>query len=147
MQELLDRAQEDRAAGLAFSVAVAEFADAAGRESVTLGDGNAPSRREDDGAVTDEPRPTASVPSLEPCGGDLPPCWVAQKESGGSYTAYNPTGCGGRGCYGKWQFSGEWAGKLGLPEDLATATPEQQDAAARELWRNGAGCSNWGACG
>lgn len=80
------------------------------------------------------------------CGGDLPPCYVMQRESGGSYTAFNPTGCGGSSCYGKWQFSGEWAGKLGLPADLSQATPEQQDTAARILWNNGAGCSNWGAC-
>ncbi len=84
--------------------------------------------------------------SLQPCGGDLPPCHVKQRESGGNYNAINPTGCGGRGCFGAWQFSGEWACKLGLPCDLATATPEQQDEAARILWRGGAGCSNWAAC-
>lgn len=78
------------------------------------------------------------------CGGDLPPCYVMERESGGSYSAYNPTGCGGNGCYGKWQFSGAWAGKLGLPADIASATPEQQDEAARQLYAGGAGCSNWG---
>lgn len=84
---------------------------------------------------------------LEPCGGgDYPPCSVVQRESRGSYTAINPTGCGGYGCFGKWQFSGEWAGKLGLPVDIAAATPAQQDEAARELWSGGAGCSNWAAC-
>ena len=92
--------------------------------------------------------PAAPVPNVigDACGGDLPPCSVKARESGGDYNAYNPTGCGGRGCYGAWQFSGEWAGKLGLPLDLSTATPEQQDAAARALWANGAGCSNWDAC-
>lgn len=84
--------------------------------------------------------------SLEPCGGDLPPCSVKMRESGGNYSAINPTGCGGKGCYGAWQFSGEWAGKLGLPADLASATPEQQDNAARLLWDGGRGCSNWAAC-
>lgn len=77
---------------------------------------------------------------------DLPPDWVIQRESGGDYAAFNPTGCGGAGCYGRYQFSGEWAGKLGLPADLSTATPAQQDAAARELWNGGAGCGNWDAC-
>lgn len=81
--------------------------------------------------------------ALEPCGGDLPSCSIVARESGGDYNAVNPTGCGGNGCYGKYQFSGAWAGRLGLPLDLRTATPAQQDAAARELWRNGAGCSNW----
>jgi hypothetical protein len=81
-----------------------------------------------------------------PCDGDLPPCAVAQRESGGDYGAFNPNGCGGHACYGKWQFSGAWAGKLGLPLDIASATPAQQDAAARALWAGGAGCSHWAAC-
>lgn len=84
--------------------------------------------------------------SLQPCGGDLPPCYVKQRESGGNYGAVNWSGCGGRGCFGAWQFSGEWAGKLGLPLDLTQATPAQQDEAARILWNHGAGCSNWSAC-
>lgn len=94
------------------------------------------------------PAAPTTNPSLAPCGGtDYPPCYVAARESGGSYSAYNPGGCGGNGCYGKWQFSGAWAGRLGLPTNLAAATPAQQDAAARALWAHGAGCSNWAACG
>lgn len=87
----------------------------------------------------------AAPSSLYPCGGDLPSCYIVARESGGSYSAYNPSGCGGNGCYGKYQFSGAWAGKLGLPFDLSTATPQQQDDAARALWNHGAGASNWGA--
>jgi len=97
------------------------------------------------GASPDNPTSVAPATSSG-CGGDLPPCYVKQRESGGNYGAYNPTGCGGAGCYGAWQFSGEWAGKLGLPSDLSQATPAQQDEAARQLWNGGAGCSNWGAC-
>lgn len=101
----------------------------------------------DQGASIVLPPPATISPSLEPCGGtDYPPCYVAARESGGDYGAYNPHGCDGHGCYGKWQFSGAWACRLGLPCDLATATPEQQDNAARILWNGGAGCSNWGAC-
>lgn len=88
-------------------------------------------------------------PSLQPCGGAYPPCWVAQRESHGDYNAFNATGCysnGRSGCYGKWQFGWFWGGKLGLPEDLSQATPAQQDQAALELWNGGAGCSNWAAC-
>jgi hypothetical protein len=99
--------------------------------------------------VSNPSGPTTDYSSMEPCGGDLPPCWVKSRESGGNYGAFNPTGCvwkGGRGCWGAWQFGGFWSGKLGLPLDLSTATPEQQDAAARELWAGGAGCSNWNAC-
>lgn len=81
-----------------------------------------------------------------PCDGDLPPCWRVQIESHGTWNAYNPTGCSGTGCYGPYQFGGFWAGKLGLPSDLTTATHEQWVTAARILWDNGAGCSNWDAC-
>jgi hypothetical protein len=95
-------------------------------------------------AVAVAPGPAPTSPG--PCGGDYPPCQVAQRESGNSYTAINPGGCGGQGCYGRWQFSGAWAGKLGLPLDLTQATPQQQDEAARLLWNHGAGCSNWSSC-
>lgn len=101
--------------------------------------------------TTAAPETTESVirswpSSFQPCGGAYPPCSVVENESGGDYGAYNPGGCGGRGCFGKWQFSGEWACRLGLPCDLASATPQQQDEAARILWNGGAGCSNWSAC-
>lgn len=89
--------------------------------------------------------PTTSVGTV-PCGGDLPPCWRVTIESRGQWDAYNPTGCGGNGCYGPYQFSGAWAGKLGLPSNLALTTHAQWVEAARELWANGAGCSNWSAC-
>ena len=96
--------------------------------------------------ATTRPRPDVHSATLEPCGGDLPPCEVKRRESGGRYDAYNPRGCvtdRGRGCYGAWQFSHEWACKLGLPCDLTEATPEQQDDAARILWDGGRGCGNW----
>jgi hypothetical protein len=82
-----------------------------------------------------------------PCDGDLPPCWrIIGTESGGRWDAYNPGGCGGAGCWGPYQFSGEWAGKLGLPTDLTQTTKEQWVNAARALYANGAGCSNWDTC-
>lgn len=94
--------------------------------------------------------PTGKV-SDQPCGGtDYPPCWrvgINGTESGGRYDAYNPTGCSGTGCFGKYQFGGFWAGKLGLPIDIARASPWEQDNAARILWDKGRGCGNWSACG
>lgn len=97
--------------------------------------------------LVSNPNPPQYPASYQPCGGtDYPPCYRVQSESRGDYNAYNPTGCGGRGCYGKWQFSGEWACKLGLPCDLRFATPAEQDNAARLLWNHGTGCSNWSAC-
>lgn len=90
--------------------------------------------------------PDSSGPVGYPCGGDLPPCWVLDRESGYNdgdpYTydihAYNPTGCGGRGCYGKWQCD---------PRSCdGTGTEAEQDASARALWDGGRGCSHWAAC-
>ena len=82
----------------------------------------------------------ASVPSSGRCGGDLPPCCVMMRESGGSLTAQNPTSTAS----GKWQFiNGTWGGYGGYAE--AWMAPESvQDARARELWAGGAGASHWG---
>lgn len=85
-------------------------------------------------------RRTMRAAGVHPCGPefDLPPCWVMQRESGGDPNAYNPTGCGGRGCRGKWQCD---------PRTCSgTGTEEEQDAEARALWNHGAGCSHWSAC-
>lgn len=86
------------------------------------------------------------------CGGTLPPCWVLQRESRGRYDAVNPTGCGGRGCYGGWQFDPRtWDAtvrRMGRPDLVGQylASPDDQDAAAAYLWAGGAGCSHWAAC-
>lgn len=94
------------------------------------------------------PTPPASAdPSRAPCDGDLPPCWrIIGIESGGRWDAHNYGGCEGHDCWGPYQFSGSWAGKLGLPLDLWTTTHDQWVAAARALWNGGAGCGNWSAC-
>lgn len=92
--------------------------------------------------------PSAAVPgaSLSPCGGDLPPCYVKQRESGGDYRAVNPGGCSGRSCGGAWQFDpNTWNGYGGY-QFAQDAPPEVQDAKARELWNGGAGCGHWAAC-
>ena len=82
-------------------------------------------------------------------------------ESGGDPTAVNWTGCGGRGCYGKWQFDpvtfipgctvSKWnAGTCGTYQgyQFANEAPEDvQDARAREIYDNGRGCSHWNVCG
>lgn len=87
------------------------------------------------------PAPVAA-PSTGRCGGDLPPCWVMMRESGGNIRAQNPSSSAS----GKWQFiSSTWAGFGGYAE--AYLAPESvQDAKARQLWANGAGCGHWGAC-
>lgn len=98
--------------------------------------------------------PTTVLAEPEPvyesgaCGGDLPPCWVMEAESGpgGNPTAVNESGCDGTGCFGKWQVAlGTWNGYGGYSRaDLA---PESvQDDFARDLWDHGAGCGAWNAC-
>jgi hypothetical protein len=85
------------------------------------------------------------------CGGDLPPCWVLARESKGDLTVWNG-GChdgpcpGGSMASGKWQFlRSTWAGYGGYL-DAADAPEDVQDARAREVWADGAGCSHWQAC-
>ena len=74
------------------------------------------------------------------------------RESGGDPNAVNPTGCGGEGCYGKWQFSASTyravARAMGRTDLLNTFLPPEvdQDAMARYLWAGGAGCAHW-SCG
>jgi hypothetical protein len=80
------------------------------------------------------------------CGGSLPPCSVMRRESGGDPTAVNATGCGGRGCYGKWQFDPLTSQALGYPGTMDQYAESVQDEAARTLYADGAGCSHWGAC-
>lgn len=76
------------------------------------------------------------------CGGDLPPCYVMRRESGGNIRAKNPRSSAS----GKWQFiDSTWAGFGGYAH--ASDAPESvQDALARRLWAGGAGCSHWSAC-
>ncbi len=77
------------------------------------------------------------------CGGDLPPCWVMMRESGGDPTIWNRQGSGASG---KWQFMpGTWAGYGGYAH-AAYAPESVQDDKARLVWAGGAGCFHWSAC-
>ena len=80
------------------------------------------------------------------CGGSLPSCSVMQAESGGNPNLVYPAGCGGRGCYGKWQFDPRTSQSLGYDRPMNEYPESVQDEAARRLWANGAGCSHWAAC-
>lgn len=76
------------------------------------------------------------------CGGDLPPCYVMERESGGNIRAQNPTSTAS----GKWQdLDSTWNGYGGYAH--AKDAPEPvQDEFNRALYDGGAGCSHWNAC-
>jgi len=88
------------------------------------------------------PTYASSSSGLGDCGGSLPPCYVKARESGGSYSAQNPTSSAS----GAWQFlDSTWNGYGGYAR-AADAPPAVQDARAAQVWAGGAGCSNWSAC-
>lgn len=77
-----------------------------------------------------------------PCGGDLPPCYVLKRESGGNPAAHNPSSSAS----GLWQFlDTTWAGFGGYARAM-DAPASVQNEKARIVWAGGAGCSNWSAC-
>lgn len=104
-------------------------------------------------ASVSRPRPTDMVGVQ--CGGDLPPCWVLKRESGGDPRIWNgrcymPTGsygqCGRSSASGLWQFlRSTWAG-FGGYVNAADAPVEVQNEKARQVWAGGRGCSHWAAC-
>lgn len=94
-------------------------------------------------SYTPDPAPSSPSYGTGACGGDLPPCYVMERESGGDTTIYNHEGSGASG---KWQFMyGTWDGYGGY-ENAADAPEYVQDQKAREVWAGGAGCSAWSAC-
>lgn len=90
--------------------------------------------------------PVGAVGGSGACGGWLPPCWVMMRESGGNPQAVNWGGCGGRNCYGKWQFDPRTSQGLGYPGVMTDYSETVQDEAAGTLWANGRGCAAWSAC-
>ena len=72
-------------------------------------------------------------------GGGCVPDYIVQRESGGDYTAENPTSTAS----GKYQFlDGTWNGYGGY-QHASDAPPAVQDAKACEVWDNGNGASHW----
>jgi hypothetical protein len=76
------------------------------------------------------------------CGGDLPPCYVMERESGGDPTAENPISTAS----GKWQALDTTWNHWGGYSHASFAPVDVQDAFARWLWDGGRGCSHWEAC-
>lgn len=80
------------------------------------------------------------------------PDYICYRESRYNPWAVNPTGCSGRGCYGKYQFDPRtWdavARSMGRWDLVGNYLPAEadQDAVASYLWAGGRGCSHWAAC-
>lgn len=111
-------------------------------------------------------RPTYQAASVGTgrCGGDLPPCHVMLRESGGDIRRWNGHKADGSPCYapvgwrgrvapdcpgasssasGKWQFvRGTWANHRGYL-NAADAPEWVQDEKARQVWNGGKGASHW----
>lgn len=93
-----------------------------------------------------------------PCGDDLPPCYVLRRESmmatdpprvwnGNCYMPVGSLGqCGRSTASGLWQVLRSTWKRFGGYVNAADAPVEVQNDFARQLWRNGAGCSHWSAC-
>lgn len=108
-------------------------------------------------APTTPPPPPPSSVGAGACGGDLPPCYVLQRESGGDPRIWNggchaPVGhrgmspCGVSSASGLWQFvRGTWGGYGGYV-NAADAPASVQNERARQLWAGGQGCGHWSAC-
>jgi hypothetical protein len=93
------------------------------------------------------PASTAAVASPGQGGGGsgcVLPDYICERESGHDYGAVNPTGCGGRGCFGMYQFDPRTYAGAGCEGTAQTATPAQQDACASKVYAGGAGAGHWG---
>lgn len=132
--------------GLATQAAMADWFEAVAPTTTTT---TAPRRRREPEPIAEVQISTATE-SIDgtgsvngyPCGGDLPPCYVLRRESGGNPTAQNPHSSAS----GLWQFiDSTWNGFGGYAH-AKDAPPDVQNEKARLTWAGGAGCGHWSAC-
>lgn len=95
--------------------------------------------------------PDALAAGGHPCGDDVIPGEIIWRESRCNPDAYNPDGCGGRGCVGLWQLDlghfaerSPWGGPGGCA-DLDPSSVDDQRECARRLSSDGGNLRPWGA--
>ena len=109
-------------------------------------------RQADLEAAMAAPRPAVQPTSVGVGGCENIPAWfpqaIAYRESRCSYDAYNPTGCGGYGCIGAFQFDARhftgWANGQSACGDLDPGTVDGQNECAWRLSRGGTQFGAWG---
>lgn len=84
-----------------------------------------------------------SGPVSGECGGDLPPCCVLRRESGGNPTAQNPVSSAS----GLWQFLDSTWGGYGGYQHAKDAPASVQNERARIVYAGGRGASHWAGPG
>jgi hypothetical protein len=99
-------------------------------------------------AAPREPAPSvvAGPPSVAvECGNTVLPDEIIRRESGGNCDAYNPTGCGGRGCIGYAQVDAGhfWAVSPWNPNVPGTCYGLGYNECVERLWAGGSGASHW----
>jgi hypothetical protein len=89
------------------------------------------------------PAPSRGTSTPTGCDGHVVPAYIVQRESGCDYGAVNPTGCGGNGCVGLYQFDTRHF-TSGACSDLDWHSPADQDECARRLSNGGTNLAPWG---
>lgn len=93
-------------------------------------------------AVVASPVSASSGGGSTGCDGHVVPGYILQRESGCSYDAYNPTGCGGSGCIGLYQLDAKHYNSTCAGLDTS---PAGQDECASRLSNGGTNLAPWAA--
>lgn len=134
-------------------VAVRDYTERITREYLDALAAEEARRQKDLEAAMAATRPSTNVASTAPGDCSHIPAWfpqaIAYRESRCSYDAYSPTGCGGYGCIGAFQFDARhftgWANGQAGCGDLDPWTVDGQNECAWRLSREGTQFGAWGS--
>lgn len=100
-------------------------------------------------AAAAPPAPARTAPQAfdypAECAGHPIPAYIVWRESHCNYGSVNPTGCGGYGCVGMYQFDlRHWMEGGGCAWLGDWTVPANQDACAAQMSKDGTDLSPWG---